>query len=250
MLTVAVLAYHTDSNTQLTDDCIASINKQILPDIPYKKLIIDNGSIPLIKDYKDWTTFHFTRNLGNIEGQNNCFIFSDTEWVLFVSNDVRFEPDAIANLWRERFQGQLIPIILNPDMSHQSFGGRLKWPGYGFNIRRRRVCQDYSLDYVPSITYLMPKDLWRKIGCFDEHYPMTYEDVDMGLRLGSSRLKCSNSAFAIHLGNATLGYSNNRKFVEGRRRLINKHYKGIDRLTRLLAVKLCSPITGKSMKII
>ena len=254
MLSIVVLAYHITSDTTLTDECVASIDKQELPEVRIKKWILDNGSIPPLKDYgNSWPVLHKTFNVGNIEGQNECFMASDTEWVLFVSNDVRLEDGCIKALWAERFNGQLMPIILNSvyggysyrgkprwPMSVQSLGGRLVWPGYGFNITKRVCCKDYSIDYVPSICYLMPKELWRRIGWFDPWFPMAYEDVDMGLRLGSSRLKCSNSAFAVHLGNATLGYDNNRRFVEGRIRLINKHYKGLDRVLRLLTVKtLC-----------
>ena len=250
MLSIVVLAYHTTPDATLTDECVASIDRQELPAVSCEKWVLDNGSTPPIKEYKHWGLVHKPVNVGNIEGQNDCFLLSDTDWVLFVSNDVRLEASCIKALWDERFNGQLMPVILNKDLSIQSYGGRLVWPGYGFNILKHRVCQDYSLDYVPSICYLMPKSLWRDIGWFDEVYPYAYEDVDMGLRFGSGRLRCSKDAFAVHLGNATLGFKNNRNFVEGRMRLVNKHYRGLDRLLRLSTMKALSKIPIHPTKVI
>ena len=237
MLSICVLAYHTNPDTRLTDECIQSIDEQTLP-IPSERILVDNGSTSELTDYDGWRMIHLKNNRGNVEGQNICFDVASNEWVLFVSNDVRFEEGAIQSLWNKRFQGQLMPTILNPDMSIQSFGGRLKWPGYGFNLTQSDV-----LDYIPSITYLMPMSLWKCIGGFDTHFPRTYEDVDMGFRLGSSRLRCVNDCYAIHLGNATLKYKDNKRFTDGRIRFINKHYHGLDKWVRLGSVSVLGGIS-------
>lgn len=242
MLTIAVLAYHKTPQTALTDECVTSIDASILPDIPVEKVIIDNGSIPLLKPYKGWKTARIPHNIGNIGGQNTAIMVAQHEWVLFVSNDVRVELTCIIGMWEmRRNYAQLMPTILNPNGTIQSIGGKLVYPGYGCNLTSRG-----ELDYVPSIIYLMRKELWRNCDGFDEAYPMTYEDVDMGKKLRS--FVCAENCRAIHLGNTTLQYTNNKPFRLGRRMFIKKHYKGVDRWLRLMVMNVLDAITAVSSR--
>lgn len=228
-LSVMVLAYN---HPELLPDCVASIDAQDIP-VPHEKVLVDNGSMPRLPVPPGWRGVYLTPNVGNVGGQNACFQEALGAYVLFVSNDVRFtwNTEAIAEMWAHRGDWQTMPEILWPNLEIQSLGGQLLWPGYGVNRRT-----EGPLDYVPSIAYLMPKALWQSIGGFDEHYHGAYEDVDLGHRLGRSRLRrgCCESQ-VVHVGNATLCYTTNRPFHRGRQLFIRKHYRGWDRATRLAA---------------
>ena len=241
-LSICVLTY---KRRDLLRDCLRSVVTQDLTDIDYELVVINNGWEPL-KLHDDEIFYPMTQlidleeNLGNVGGQNACFKLCDSEWILFISDDVRLQEGCIKSLWEERFHGQLMPIILNQDLTIQSYGGRLKWPGYGFNLMERAV----TLDYIPSICYLMPRQLWENKGGFDEGFKGVYEDVDMGYRLCPDSLRCSLGARAIHLGNQTLGYINNEPFKRARVRFLCKHFTGIDQKVRRAARFLLDGIRG------
>lgn len=230
MLSIVILHYN---RTDLTDRCLQSVRTQE-PPIPHEVLVLDNGSD------EHYTTYHATVhrlafNVGNITGQNMCFDLAKYPWVLFVSNDVRLRPGCVARLWEARIDGQLMPMILDPDGTIQSVGGRWEWPGYGIN---QRWTTFLGPDYVPSICYLMPKAVWQEVRGFDDTLPMAYEDVDFGLRLGAERLAVSEEARATHLGNATLRYgpADRWRFHQARCQVIRKHYHGVARAARLATV--------------
>ena len=92
---------------------------------------------------------------------------------------------------------------------------------YGINRTTRG-----PIDYIPSICYLMPRELWAHEAGFDPKYPGAYEDVDMGVRLGRSRLQVDPHAWVTHRSNSTLQYTpaDRWRFKKGRIRLAHKHY--------------------------
>ena len=94
--------------------------------------------------------------------------------------------------------------------------------------------------------------MWEKIGGFDGQYPMKYEDVDMGLRLVLHNLFLNPLAKVIHLGNATLQYTQKDRwrFHQGRLRLLKKHYRGLDYAKRYCAVKTLDYIADQSAKVV
>lgn len=198
-LSVVVLTF--DRWKELLPDCITSIDSQKLPE-GTEKLIVDNGTYDWVEPIEGWYVRHLRRNVGGIQGQNMCFALAEGTHVLFVSDDVRFEECAIEKLLAyAHYDGQVAPVILWPDRSVQAIGGRVEG-GKGIN----NTSWPKRVDYIPSITYLMSKEIWADVGGFDARLPGAYEDVEMGKVLGPNRLYIHHKAFAIHLGNATLRY--------------------------------------------
>lgn len=244
-LTIAVLTYN---GSRLLPECLASIEQQSFP-CAVEKLVVENGTMEsLQKIPQGWRRFYTYPNVGHIAGQNLCFEQATTPYVLFVSNDVRFAPNSFTPRWYQAvklFRGQAMPIIRNVDGTIQVAGTRLQWPGIGLN----QVTMD-RLDYIPSICYGMPVTLWQSLGGFDERYPGAYEDVDLGVRLGSRSLGRWAEMSVKHLGNATLQYRTPTPFRESRRFFIRKHYRGLDRWSRLvacLAMELSRPVPPETV---
>ncbi len=262
-LTVAVLTYNRWQ--ELLPKCLNSITAQQFQGtheepLLVEYLVVDNHADIPVEATHPWRVIRLPRNVGNIGGQNACFKAATGDRVLFVSDDVRLAPDCIRQMlgWRN---SQVGPTILNPDGTIQAIGGLIRWPGYGINCRRPRPLRGAALpnqrevncDYVPSIVYLMDKALWEKVGRFDEEFPMAYEDVDMGLRLtrrGNKPLCGIGEAY--HQANSTLQYTFNDRwrFHVGRIRLLNKHYRSLDRVLRLLAVNSLDYVATQAAKII
>lgn len=241
MLTIAVLTYN---GSKLLGDCLASIDAQDLPD-GTEKLIIDNGSTPeefqtALEMSSGWRLLHLPKNISNVGGQNACFDHAEGDLVLFVSNDVRFEKGCLGPFLdhadNRKDWGQIMPAILKPNGEIDSWGMEYRWPGYGMP----RILDETPI--VPSICYLMQKKVWAQVGGFDERFPMAYEDVDMGLRLRKAGYRNYVDSYTrvTHLGNATLCYTpkDRWRFHIARRMVIDKHFTGLDRLARIVAVDI------------
>ena len=235
MLTIAVLHYQ---NEVLTKGCIQSINRQVIP-VQHEKIVIDNGSTKPFPAIPSWKIYRMKNNYGNIGGQNVCFEYAQGDLVLFVSNDVRVHAHCIERMlaaFVHEGTGQVMPKLYQTNGHVDTCGMNFKWPGYGLSIRKGN-----RMNIAPSIIYLMAKHVWETVGGFDESLESSHEDVDMGLRLsrmGQKPVVCGE-AEAIHLGNQTLKHtlSDHRKvFHQARVKVINKHYGGLDWLTRRVVV--------------
>lgn len=233
MLSIAVLHYN---NNHLTDECVKSVDRQYIP-VKHEKIIIDNGSSSPTPLREGWRIVRVDKNCGNIGGQNACFAASKYSNVLFVSNDVRFMPGCIAKMIYDFNENtQLMPEIRKPNGEIDSLGLEFKWPGYGSNIKKHYIIKEYGMDAIPSITYMMSKEVFKFVRGFDKTFVSSHEDLDMGFRLRKMgfELKLS-SGRAVHLGNQTLGkmpYYNRKLIAEARKKFIDKHYSGINRFIR------------------
>jgi len=237
------------NDQRLTDTCLKSVVNQELP-LNTELLIIDNGSKPDYEVPKEYNRYlinlvHFEDNNGNIGGQNRCFEWAKHDLVLFVSNDVTFKhTDSINKLLKvgetQHDFGQIMPTVFNSDGSIQTTGMNWVWPGFGISERTTGFRQ---VQIVPSITYLMRKSVWKKIGKFDEKLVSSHEDVDMGLRLKNSGYKnfVSGKSQVVHLANQTLRWSLKKPrqvFQQARIKTIQKHHTGFDRILRSAVVYL------------
>ena len=228
----------------MTEECLKYIQGQWLSDLT-EILLVDNGSNPpLMLKTQDsrLRIVRLDRNRSNIGGQNACFENASNENILFVSNDVKMLAGSITNLYGHAGTlleyGQIQPVFFRTDGLVDNAGLMYAWPGYGVS-RPIVTCCFHSVRIVPSIAYLMRKSVWKRMGGFDETLPSAYEDVDMGLRLNKMGLKnyvCGCSA-AVHVGNATLRDlpGVRERFHRARRQVIRKHFKGLNRTSRLAA---------------
>lgn len=259
---MAVLTYQGE---QLLPACLHSIQTTVFP-VSTELLVLDNGSVPPTP--WEWPyempTNVITRalarepvNRGNIGGQNACFEQANGEWVLFLANDVRLQPDTIRRLWmcKEGLPstlGQLQPLCMTRDQIDQG-GMRWMWPGYGISYAKDQTTP-YRVSIVPSTCYLMRKAVWKSLGGFDERLGSSHEDVDMGLRLAKAGYVnyCYPNVRVEHLKNQTLKHtlSNHRQvFHQSRQQIIRKHYQGLDQWVRS-AVEALTYVTTQPLPVI
>ena len=261
MLSICVLTFN--QHQKLLKDCLESIYAQDIP-CEHEILVVDNGAdvpvevSPLSIQYR---LIRIEKNGGNIFGQNACFENARGEWVLFVADDVRLKKDCIKKLWDSKDEklnvGQIQPRLwLSNGYIIDNNGGVFLWPGYGFSYTWYDSFsgEPKGLEQIPpfpfsrkgfvtSTCYLMKKEIFEEIGEFDETLGSSHEDVDMGLRLrnGGYKLYTNRSANATHLGNQTLKHTlsnHSERFHKSRVMVVKKHYKGIDKWTRLITIQL------------
>ncbi|WP_254678224.1 glycosyltransferase family 2 protein [Curtobacterium sp. SGAir0471] len=156
---------------------------------------------------------------------------ADVDWVLVSNPDVVLEPSAldrmIATAETDPTIGAVGPRLLEPTgevypsarlvpslrtgLGHAVFAN--VWPGNPWT-RRYRQEGDHSgrrdAGWLSGACVLVRRDVYERLGGFDEGYFMYFEDVDLGWRIGRAGLRnvYEPEATATHIGGtATQGAS-------------------------------------------
>ena len=205
-------------------------------------LVADNGSTdgsPEAAEQAGARVLRLGKNLGFAAAVNRGIAESRTRLVALINNDVELAPDWLALLSaaledadscfaagkilqaadRARIDGSF-DAISRAACSWRIGHGRPDGPGFS---ARRRI-------FFPSGTAaLFRRDLFQRIGAFDEAFESYLEDVDLGLRCaaaGSSGWYVPE-AVAWHRGSATLGRWHPRTvrlISRNQVLLVRKHY--------------------------
>lgn len=239
LMTIAVLTFNGET---LLDACLQSILRQWMP-VPSEVLVIDNGSQQPVSLPPDGRLrlVRFETNRMNIGGTNACYAHAKAPWVLFVANDVRLHQGCIEQLWAHRSPKQVVqPVLIDGQGEIDNAGLRWHWPGYGSRIR---TLDGTVPDAVANTCHLMPTSLWERVGGFDEGLGISHEDIDFCLRarrLGY-RSGVVGSAVATHLMGQTIGRTISGHlspyYHRARLKVIERHYRGWDRWSRLAAIQ-------------
>uniref|UniRef100_A0A7C4QXC5 Glycosyltransferase family 2 protein n=1 Tax=candidate division CPR3 bacterium TaxID=2268181 RepID=A0A7C4QXC5_UNCC3 len=195
---IVILNYNGFSDTKR---CLDSLH--ILQDKNYKLyiLLVDNGSrnkelINLknyIKKFKDLRLIENKRNLGFAKGNNSAVkiaLQNGADYILFLNNDTKIEMNFLRNLFK------INAAISSPVIKFREFrnrgkfiydlGGKVNWwtgRTTHFNLYKSEYAKftnnkPISVDYVAGCCMLVVRDVFEKIGLFDEKYFMYFEDVD------------------------------------------------------------------------
>lgn len=162
----------------------------------FETVIIDNnsddGSFELAK--QNFSTAHFIKNhsnLGFAAGNNVGIRFAlekFADYVLLLNSDAYLKKDALTKLIEEteKVPGFDIasPLITRADEKTIWFaGGKINW----LRMRTTHLFDAYSSqpsssEYITGCAMLVKKQVFKKIGLFDEDFFLYYEDADFSLR--------------------------------------------------------------------
>lgn len=175
------------------------------------------------------------------------------EWVLIANPDLILDPGALDVLVEaaradDRI-GSIGPLIRNPDgttypsarsvpslrtgIGHALFSR--VWPGNPWTRRYRdeRAPADTARDagWLSGSCVLVRRSVYEQLGGFDEGYFMYFEDVDLGMRIGTAgyRNVYEPAASVVHAGgHATQGSSARmiQAHHESARRFLSRKYPG------------------------
>lgn len=230
-------------------DCISNVVRQDFT-CPYQVFVVDNGSTKDISEticrFNGVTVVPADNQHGFITGVNKVFEMATFETVVFLSYDVMLESagDSLQTVWEMYSRGGekaiVQPIVLEMDGSIQNAGQWWAWPGYGITLKKPQG----EVPMITTTAFMMNKSAFAEIGPFDPLFaPAYYENVDYALRAKRLGYKfyCHDWWRVRHY--TSLAFSKRydkrqirRYYQINRKKVVAKHYAGLDRKLRLAAL--------------
>ncbi len=146
-------------------------------------------------------------NLGFLKSCNKGAQHADGKYVLFLNNDTEVYGNWVDEMHYvfENFDnvGLVGAKLIYPDGKLQEAGGIVWGNGSPWNYGRLKNPADPRYNYIREVDYcsgaciMVPKDLWDRIGGFDEDYsPAYYEDTDLAFKIRKEGYKTMYTPFA------------------------------------------------------
>lgn len=226
---------------------------------PHEIIVVDNASTDdSWKIAYEWgaRVVHADNEHKFITGLNEAIRSVKTDIILFQQEDVQLADNALSQMqialslfgWNNIYQ----PVLRNIDGSINHAGCAYVWPGLGIGYQIVQNVVPYRVPLFSTACFMMHKVIWSTQGLFDELFsPAYYEDVDYSIR---NNFNCYvvPDAHGVHLSTFTFHKTHSKQQLAeyckvNRRKLVNKHYRGLDRLARLAALSAIDLISsGKS----
>jgi len=185
---------------------------------------------------RDWpfalTEIFNSRPAGFGANHNIAFSHCTTSFFCVLNPDVQLLDDTVwENLLGVANAGCAYPSLLNRDGTPQDSERAVMTPA---NLVRRHVLRrpERAVDWVNASFWLLPAEVWRVLGGFDERYYMYCEDSEFCLRLQLAGLRLvRGSSQAVHAG-ARRSRSNGRHLMWHLRSLVRFWFSDTLRLYR------------------
>lgn len=182
---------------EYTYNCVKSILKNS-GDMSYEVIIANDCSTDItgeiekiVENVRLVTTEKNVRFLLNC---NNAAKHARGKYILFLNNDTQVQENWLQPLVSLIESGKDIGMVgsklIYPDGFLQEAGGIVWKDASAWNYGNRRSPEDPEFNYVKEADYIsgaaimIRKDLWEKIGGFDERFaPAYYEDTDLAFEV-------------------------------------------------------------------
>lgn len=220
-----------------TYNCLRSIMKNSGDNVPYEVILADDCSTDLtVRIEKIVRNIHVVRPPKNCRFLKNCnFAAKEARgtYILFLNNDTQVQEN-----WLEPLVilldkcpevGMTGAKLVYPDGRLQEAGGILWKDGSAWNFGHGNnpALPEYSYvkdtDYISGAAIMIRRDLWRKIGGFDERFTPAYcEDSDLAfeVRKAGYKVLLQPKSVVVHFE----GQSNGTDVTQGLKayQIINK----------------------------
>lgn len=177
-------------------ECLDSIFYQT--HLPYEVIVIDNFSdsnlnLQVLKKYPTVKLIRSYINLGGAGGRNLGFVNSSGDYILFMDDDATADKDLIKELLKGFGKNQKVGIV-QPKIYSKENRNKIQGIGHGINLKTGRVYGigvgeedggQYDKDrQVPMVgcTWMVKREVFEKIGLYDDDLFIPYEDSDFCLR--------------------------------------------------------------------
>jgi len=182
----------TFNKVEYTKSCLESIRANA--DVSYELILVDNGSEDGTQNYlsllDNVTIIKNQTNLGFVKGCNQGAEKARADYVLFLNNDTEIKPNSLSSLLNTIRTypdcGAVGCKLILPNGALQEAGSIIWSDGSTLGYGRGRNPEDPECSYLREVDYcsaaclLVRKDLFKKLGGFDERYePAYYEDADL-----------------------------------------------------------------------
>jgi GT2 family glycosyltransferase len=174
-------------------DCLSSIYQSDY--LNFEVVLVDNNSEDgsFEKARRLFSRAHFIKNTSNagFSKGNNIGIryalekFAD--YILVLNNDTLVEKTALSILIKEMEKNPKIgissPLIFSANDDVWFAGGSIDWFRMKTYHQNYLKCPTpYATQYISGCAMLIKKEVFKKIGLFDERFFLYYEDADFSVR--------------------------------------------------------------------
>lgn len=252
------VVFPTLNGKEDTKECLTSLNKVSFPKKnDLEVVVVDNGSTDGVaeminKDFPSVKFHQLKKNIGFAAAINIGIKRSKGSWIFVTNSDVIFDRNIFKELlsFIDRNNSVEIagPIVYS--YADRNYPSGFDMPGYKSNLiygkissmstkMLKNLSSPKEVDWVSGSGILVKKELFEKIGYFDESLFAYWEDSDFGLRANKKGFKTYlvPSAKLWHKGSKTLGAENPQKIyylIRNGRIVIYRHSKFIGKLTQVL----------------
>jgi len=247
-VTVIVINYN---GKHLLDDCLSSLKSQSYKH--YRVWIHDSqssdGSIEYIKEKYPWVgIIQSDGNYGTAGGSNEAAGKTDSEYIVFMSNDIKVDRNCLKYLVKTLDDDKTIGLcsskLLRSEKDKKvgkylidNVGGDLDIYGFGsprgLGEAGGKWEEKKDVFFSCGGSFIIRRKLFEKIGGYDSKYFTLGDDIDLSWRvwLVGSRVVVNPASFIYHKGSATLGplYQRPQKRYWSERntlRTLLKNYEG------------------------
>lgn len=183
--------------------CLDSIFKQTYR--PLEVVVVDNGSEKHVKKVfqRRYSKVKFVRsevNLGGAGGRNLGLLNAKASMILFLDDDTQADKNMISELVRVMKKGKNVGIV-QPKIYEMERKNVIQGVGHGINLSNGRVYgigvhvedngqfEDVMEIPMAGCTWMVRREVFEKIGDYDEEIFIPYEDSDFSYRTGKSGYK-------------------------------------------------------------
>lgn len=194
----------TYNKWEYTARCLASL-QQYIHGIPYEIVIIDNNSTDQtpaeLTKIPNISVVHNTENTGFLQACNQAAKLAKGTYLYFLNNDTYITNNAVRPLY-DRLRSDASIGIVGSRVIFGTTGqlqeaGCMVWKdgsayGYGRNDNPDKPEYRFArpVDFCSGVSLLLAKELYHRIGGFDESYaPAYYEEVDLCLNIWKQGLQ-------------------------------------------------------------
>jgi N-acetylglucosaminyl-diphospho-decaprenol L-rhamnosyltransferase len=215
--------------------CLDALRGQINAP-PFEVILVDNASTDGSADYvstqyREVRLIHSGANLGFAAGNNLGAGAASGSYLVFLNNDTVPAPDWLSVLCaaldaRPTFGLATSMLVLMDDPSTlDSAGDGYLRAGGAYKRGHRGSTVEYGQSEevfgACGAAFVVRRELFERLGGFDESFFMVYEDVDLSYRARLAGFRCWYAADAVvrHAGSATLGRASANAVFFGQRNL-------------------------------
>lgn len=175
------------------DDCLSLVFKSDYSN--FEVVVVDNDSQD--SSFEDarykFSNIHFIKNPANFgfaRGNNVGIRFAlekFSDYVFVLNNDALIEKSTLSILVKTAEEnsacGITSPLILSADNKVWFAGGIIDWLRMKtIHLSQLKFNNPYETQYISGCAMLVKKEVFKKIGLFDERYFLYYEDADFSVR--------------------------------------------------------------------
>jgi len=211
MSKISVIIANYNGKT-LLEKCLESLFKVNYDN--FEVILVDNNSTDetvdfITKNYPSIILIKLDSNKGFAEPNNIGAKIAKGEHLLLLNNDTvvtyNFISEMIKVLEHDKTIGICQSLLLKPDGSLDSSGDFIDKLGVVYNSKTK-TDEIREISSARGASMLIHKELFEKLGGFDEKFFVSFEDVDLGWRtwILGYRVFLAPKSIVYHLGGTTI----------------------------------------------